>query len=488
MLLILFTLASLYPLKGQSATAAGNPNANTQSTAILVEPGEFFWRVDKISLEWQVQAIKTEKANWSFENSSTFVDEDQRGGKGGSRIASGGGLKLGLGIFPKANASIYAEAGVWAEGSLAWGLSQQKKARECSDAFKSSSIQRSNQRVSFSIWFYNKSTNDYEILNAPIPICINGNEHVATAKANPADYPSQTINIPAERPDGIPIKFVADLDTTTAESLVDYLQNSSPSVALENSQVTIHKRGQPQGLDIIPVFVRLKKDSVLVSIKTDAIVMSWRVIKNRNTRLDSVLDAINDKMRHANNNGKWITYDHNGVTAIGGVTNSTSQTWKVSSNGQEAAVGNPAAFTIDQPIDFVLFVAPPPPEERVKEPTGNGEGPKPTPPPPPPTPPDRSQLVGTWKWRDTGRTLIGTFYENGEAYLVNKADNPTWEDFANGKGVWSLDGNSLTVEMNRVGCFGVYMKYGPTKWIYGESIINVSENEIKLSGRTLSKQ
>lgn len=468
----------------------GHTNAPTKDlTSILVEPGEFFWRINPISVEWHVEA-ENEKGsnystNWSFDNSSEFSKKGSVGG----RFETGNNLKLDLGLhLPKANGSIYANVGVWAEGSLSWGSSQQNQARQCSEAFNKQLEKKSQRKVTFSIWFYNKSTNDYEIVseNIPItvPIFIDEYEHVADAMPDNTKN-HDIITIPAGRPKGVPIKFAAELDNTKALQLVSYMEGNCPKITLDNSRVKIHKRGQNKDADIIPDLEELKNNSVPISIKTDATLVSWRIRKSTHATLNTVFDAINEKMSGEIKNKRWIDYGNNGIIGIADATNSPSQEWKYLVNGEEVKMGDPAKVVVDQPIQLCLFLTPPPiePQRQVTNSTPDVVEPTPT------NTVYRYQLTKTWKWKESDRTIIGTLNDDGSAYFENKADHPTFKDIANGTGTWSLNNTSLTVTMNKVGRFGVYVQYGPVMWVDKDDIVNITENQITLkSGKTLTQQ
>jgi len=473
-----------------SKEAVGHTNAPPKDlTCLLVEPGEFFWRINSIAVEWHVERSATEGSsstgNWSFENSSEFFKKMNVG----TRFDAGHNVKVDLGLLPRLNASIYANVGVWAEGSLSWGSSQQKQARRCFEAFSKRNEERRAPKVTFSIWFYNKSTNDYEIVSENVPICINENEHVAYAIALPElttdSKGHKVITIPARRPNGVPIKFVAELDNTKAQQLVTYMEDNSPQITLDNSQVKIHKRGEDINADMIPDLEELKNNSVPLSIKTDATLVSWRIRTSTHATLDTIFDAINKKIFSEIKKKRWINYGNNGIIGIADVTNSPSQEWKYLVNGEEVKMGDPAKVVVDQPIQLCLFLTPPPiePQRQVTNSTPDVvEAPH-------TITVERYQLTKTWKWNESDRTIIGTLNYDGSAYLENKADNPGFQDIANGKGTWSLNNTALTVTMNKVGRFGVYVQYGPIKWIDKDDIVNITENQITLkSGKTLTKQ
>jgi len=466
---------------GRKDASPGSP-----ATLILVEPGEFFWRVNSITVQWNVTQTRnqgrTSSTNWSFENSSDFVKKINVGVKNDV----GGSWKSDLGLhLPKANASLYANVSVWAEGNLAWGSSQQTQARRCYEEFNKEVVETTEPKVTFSIVFYNTSTNDYEIVSDNIPICINEIEQVAHAKPH-KDYTrgntTATIVIPARRPTGVSIPFVADLDNSKALTLVEYMQTHSPSITLESSQTRIHKRGQSPDADIIPDVEELKNNSVPLSIKTDATLVSWRINKSSNANLKTVFDAINEKMARAISDKRWIDYNDNGILGVADAKNSESQTWKLLINGQDVKMGNPASVIVNQPIELCLFLNPPAPDLRT--PPG-GSQPNNGPPSPHPTV-NRSDLIGTWKWRDGDRTLIATLNSDGSVYFVNKADHPGISDFADGKGTWTLDNEALTAVVDRVGRFGVYIKYGPLYLIQNDPILKSSADEMQLgSGKAL---
>jgi hypothetical protein len=98
------------------------------------------------------------------------------------------------------------------------------------------------------------------------------------------------------------------------------------------------------------------------------------------------------------------------------------------------------------------------------------------------------QCVGKWVWRTSGRTIDFDLATDGTFTAVNHADDPGWQDIADGKGHWDVTDGFLTITMTHVGRLGLYTPFS-VNWIDKDRIERVTDSEIALlDNKPLRKQ
>jgi hypothetical protein len=93
------------------------------------------------------------------------------------------------------------------------------------------------------------------------------------------------------------------------------------------------------------------------------------------------------------------------------------------------------------------------------------------------------QLVGKWRWRDSGRTIEFDLKPDGTFKARDYPDKvpPLLEGggfVKDGKGTWEVEGGRLTVKMTHV--WAVLWIPHEVTWIDRADITSISEGEVRL--------
>ena len=212
-----------------------------------------------------------------------------------SRVEAGfqGGLNLNpLKLF-KISASASASASVSGRYRSA---SEDKKIRErFVEQCKTTTVGQS--KVVFSVRIYNFGPTPLVVKLDTIPLIVNG-DHLASAQAENYEI-RELVEIAANRPDGVPIKFSAQLDNTHNLTLAKLLElGESPTINLGNTNMQICKKDG--GPDLIPKLNELNAKDALFVVRSGGGSISWRIARRfggKKVTLRDAMEAINTWIR-----------------------------------------------------------------------------------------------------------------------------------------------------------------------------------------------
>ncbi len=333
------------------------------SHPLVLGSGDLTWRITSMDFGWEDQAVHDflESTKDSQVNEFTRSTDMSRSrtiklyGEGeidlGPRLDSQGPLSLNIfktlqsnAIF-QVHAEVSAKAGCAASCEFNWREQHQKCARELNNVMKKidKQVRISNPFLEFTVLFINSGEQHYNCIDLRIPIMI-GQQVVTYALCHESQSTSD-FEIPAIRPRGIPVRFRASLDNSSAMRLLEGMQDKAPTIRIENSRGRIIAK--ETGEDLISKIQETAGNSCSVSILVPyAPPLTWRIAKRSahgKTNLLSALDAINAVVKESLGTDKPLFAINGGIldsvagvdNAMGSLSAGTKLWWKMSVNGQD---------------------------------------------------------------------------------------------------------------------------------------------------------
>ena len=272
----------------------GVPDANDLDPIIANYPS-LKWDVGILSLAYDISTQSESKSGSREANTNSKTKSDTFSWEVGADSRVEAGIQVGpnpLKMF-KFSATATASASVNRQSRSA---SEEKKIKEIYfEQCRKTVVGQS--KITFSVNLYNFGSTPLVVKLDTIPLMVNG-DHCADAQAETYER-RQEVEIPAERPEGVPIKFVAQLTDTSNLRLANLLElGESPAINLEKTAMKIYKKGG--GPDLIPLLAALNSKDALFVVRTGGGSISWRIARKfggKSVTLRDAMKAINTLIR-----------------------------------------------------------------------------------------------------------------------------------------------------------------------------------------------
>jgi len=272
----------------------GVPDANDLDPIIANYPS-LKWDVGILSLAYDISTQSESKSGSREANTNSKTKSDTFSWEVGADSRVEAGIQVGpnpLKMF-KFSATATASASVNRQSRSA---SEEKKIKEIYfEQCRKTVVGQS--KITFSVNLYNFGSTPLVVKLDTIPLIVKGN-HLANAQAEGYEI-RELVEIPAERPEGVPIKFVAQLTDTSNLRLANLLElGESPAINLEKTAMKIYKKGG--GPDLIPLLAALNSKDALFVVRTGGGSIAWRIARKfggKSVTLRDAMKAINTLMR-----------------------------------------------------------------------------------------------------------------------------------------------------------------------------------------------
>ena len=253
------------------------------------------WDVGILSLAYDISTQSESKSGSRDANTNSKTKSDTFSWEVGADSRVEAGIQVGLNPLKMFKFSATATA----------SASVNRQSRSASDEKKIKEIYFEQCRktvvgqckVTFSVNLYNFGPTPLVVQLDTIPLMVNG-DHCADAQAETYER-RQEVEIPAERPEGVPIKFVAQLTDTSNLKLANLLElGESPAINLANTAMKIYKKGG--GPDLIPLLAVLNSKDALFVVRTGGGSIAWRIARKfggKSVTLRDAMKAINTLIR-----------------------------------------------------------------------------------------------------------------------------------------------------------------------------------------------
>ena len=282
------------------------------------------WKVGELRLGWNVDLAVMESDKETTEETKKRLKQSEFKFGGSGNVTSSGeaGLQMRMGIVPVPNLKFDNRFSV--SGDIGYQNSDQRQVQECSDILRSISRSKAFSKpfLEFTITFFNNSKSDFECENLEVPIQIDG-EVVASAIHHSVGVDKINFTLPALRRGGTKISFRAELDTTRALQLVDFMKVKSPTFVLELSKGKITATIDGTKIDAISGLQEIQAATFPVKVQVGGQVFQWRVAQKNLTKgkaltMLEVMEAVN-KATAATQEKSVFTIVNQEVTAIAGI-------------------------------------------------------------------------------------------------------------------------------------------------------------------------
>ncbi len=168
----------------------------------------------------------------------------------------------------------------------------------------------------------------------PLPVLVGG-QHLMDATLAGGDH-GALVEIPADRPDGVLVRFRAEVNNTRAYQLLHSLRNGlSPTIDLARSTITIKARNDASEVDLVSKLRRIESGDCLLTVRTPYGSVSWRVARTQGLRpvtLRQAMLAVNALTRRESGQSRdYFDLGTGGLKAVGGFEN--QGLWVLGSEG-----------------------------------------------------------------------------------------------------------------------------------------------------------
>lgn len=329
----------------------GIPDAKDRNPFVAEFP-HLSWKVTELRLGWEVNVTEVDKmVNISTEERQRLKRTDFRFDAGTSaRLGGQGGAVAYIGGPPVPQFQV--DAKFQAFGDIIYSRSHQNLARECSEILATLSKVRAFSRPSLesTVTFYNLSTNDFQCVGLQVPIQI-GDDVVALAVYRDANGPQPNFILPARRIEGLPVRFRAELDTTHALALVEFMKSNSPTFKLQRSLGKITAEASGKSVDALSTLQEIRATTIVVRIRLGPTVFQWFVAKMNLVENKPV--TIRDAMAAINKTQDQPVFQVVGKAgdAICGKTDSRLHSWQWNSAGKNDSL---ESILLDSPLNSNL--------------------------------------------------------------------------------------------------------------------------------------
>lgn len=283
------------------------------------------WDVGSLTLAYAISTQSETKSGSRDADTNTTQKTFSWEAGADSRVEAG--FQGGLNPLKLFKLSASASASVSGQSRSA---SEDKKIRErFVEQCKTTTVGQS--KVVFSVKIYNFGPTPLVVKLDTIPLIVNG-DHLASAQAENYEI-RELVEIAPNRPDGVPIKFSAQLDNTHNLTLAKLLElGESPTINLGNTNMQICKKDG--GPDLIPKLNELNTKDALFVVRTGGGSIAWRIARKfggKSVTLRDAMKAINTLIRREESSDRNFFEFTNagGIKSVAGyVGKKASGCWK----------------------------------------------------------------------------------------------------------------------------------------------------------------
>jgi hypothetical protein len=288
------------------------------------------WEVSSVSLDYEVSQLRRHTAGVQ---ASESISEMKRGSFSWALGADGrieAGLRTSAGLTPDP-IQLFGLRGAGVQTSLNVGLGAFAKVQKSRDIQKTEQSDAKvflsltdettigNLQFTFSVNVRNLSRKRLIMELAPVPILL-GNRQVAEALVSQGS-PTAAVIIPADRSDGVLLRFRADLRDTRALEIVDYIRSgNSPTIDLARSRITLRASDDASETDLISKISKIEANNRLLTVRTTGGSVSWRVapvFDFRPVTVRQAMEAINKLIRaNLGSDADFFQFQGNEVVSV----------------------------------------------------------------------------------------------------------------------------------------------------------------------------
>lgn len=311
------------------------------------------WEVDSIALSWNVTRKKTETKESSKRTATTNANKTEKSfhwsTKAGGALQSEARTKAELNSNPLKAFGLFDNSikgnvsqGASLEGQVGWSSNNKKIASNCYDALYSYNLKKEvtidKLHLSCSVVIYNQSDEDYSFKLISIPVMI-GNNHVVNATPEDGHPLGSVMTIPKGRTAGTRLLYKANLNTTNALTVVEYMKlHGAPKIKIEASGAKISSIRT--GSDAISYFNTMDQKTLPVTVSAYGRSTTFRLAKNikgKKLTLKDTMLALN--LWTKSKSGKALfTFSENGEVFMGGQSLNNSSAWVVETPKKSALI------------------------------------------------------------------------------------------------------------------------------------------------------